>query len=128
MHKSIKVITALLALAGSAYLPSAIAQSTDTNNTTSSTDMLITLAETDAVLIEQLNELAINDAELLAQLLTMAESDQLKVERLLNLAETNPSMFWVLASVYNAQAAQKNSEDDDMVSTCGAIKDGTVIH
>jgi hypothetical protein len=125
MHKSIKVITALLALAGSAYLPSAIAQNTDTHNTT---DMLITLAETDAVLIEQLNELAINDAELLAQLLTMAESDQLKVERLLNLAETNPSMFWVLASVYNAQAAQNNSEDDDMVSTCGAIKDGTVIH
>jgi hypothetical protein len=54
----------------------------------------------------------------------MSEADPVKVERLLSLAETNPNMFWVLANVYNAQAA----EDDGMVSTCGAIKDGTVIH
>jgi hypothetical protein len=79
------------------------------------------------VLIEQLNELAVNDAELLTQLLTMAESDQLKLARLLTLAQNNPSMFWVLANVYNAQAAQNSSEDDDMVSTCGTIDDGAGI-
>jgi hypothetical protein len=56
----------------------------------------------------------------------MSEADPVKVERLLSLAETNPNMFWVLANVYNAQAAQ-NSSEDDMVSTCGTISDGTVI-
>jgi hypothetical protein len=123
MRKSIQVISTLLALTGSAYLPSAIAQSTDTHNTTSSTDMLITLAETDAVLIEQLNELALNDAELLTQLLTMAESNQLKLARLLTLAQNNPSMFWVLANIYNSQANTQNQQ----ATTLGAIDDGAGI-
>ena len=91
--------------------------------------MLITLAETYPDLIERLNHLAVNDVELLTQLLKMSEADPVKVERLLSLAETNPSMFWVLANVYNAQAAQNSSEDDDMVSTCGTISDGGgIIH
>jgi hypothetical protein len=121
MNKYIKVISMMLALSGSIYLPSAIASC---NNT--STDMLITLAETYPDLIDRLNYLAVNDVELLTQLLKMSEADPVKVERLLSLAETNPTMFWVLANVYNAQAAQ-NSSEDDMVSTCGAIDDGTVI-
>jgi hypothetical protein len=124
MNKYIKVISMMLALSGSIYLPSAIASC---NNT--STDMLITLAETYPDLIDRLNYLAVNDAELLTQLLKMSEADPVKVERLLGLAETNPTMFWVLANVYNAQAAQNSSEDDGMVSTCGTISDGGgIIH
>ncbi len=119
MNKYIKLISMMLALTGSIYLPNANASCT-----TSSTDMLITLAETAPELIERLNDLALNDAELLTQLLKMSEADPLKVERLLTLAETNPSMFWILANVYNTQAAQNSSEDDDVVSTCGTIDDG----
>jgi hypothetical protein len=115
MNKYIKVISMMLALSGSIYLPSANASC---NNT--STDMLITLAETYPDLIDRLNHLAVNDVELLTQLLKMSEADPVKVERLLSLAETNPTMFWVLANVYNAQA---NANEDDMASTCGAIDD-----
>ena len=115
MNKYIKVISIMLALTGSIYLPSANA--TSTNN---STDMLITIAETAPELIERLNYLALNDAELLTQLLKMSEADLLKVERLLALAETNPRMFWILANVYNAQA---DSQEQQMGSTFGTIND-----
>ncbi len=130
MNKYIKVISLLLALTSTIFLSAANAASSK-----STTDMLIDLAETDTVLIERLNELAINDEKLLSQLLTMAEADPIKVAKLLNLAESDPSMFWALANVYNAQAAQASCDSEPpkdnkrMGVTFGTISDGGgIIH
>ncbi len=90
--------------------------------------MLITLAETDPVLIDRLNELALNDEKLLNQILKMSENDPVKLERLVNLAENDPIMFWKLANIYNANEAESTKtlqpvEEQQMMSTFGAIKD-----
>ncbi len=133
MNKAIKVISTLVVLTSSLHLPNSLAQSSATLNTVSSTNMLINLAETDAVLIKRLNELAINDEKLLSQLLTMAEADPIKVARLLNLAESDPSMFWALANVYNAKAAKASCDSEPprdnqrMGVTFGTIKDGDLM-
>ena len=122
MNKYIKVISMLLALSSSIYLPSTFAATT-----TSSTEMLITLAETDPVLIDRLNYLALNDAKLLNQILKMSENDPVKLERLVTLAETDPDMFWKLANIYNAQEAEATAtklepvEEQQMFSTFGAV-------
>ena len=126
MNKYIKVISMLLALSSSIYLPNAFAATT-----TSSTEMLITLAETDPVLIDRLNELALNDEKLLNQILKMSENDPVKLERLVNLAENDPIMFWKLANIYNAQqaAAAKTVQpaEEQQMATFGIVKDGGVI-
>jgi hypothetical protein len=95
MNKYLKTIPVLLALTSSVYLPSV--------NAANSTDMLITIAETNPVLVERLNEVALNDSTLLNQLLTMADSDPAKLERLLNLAETNPEIFEQIVTVFNTE-------------------------
>lgn len=124
MNKYIKVISMLLALSSSIYLPSTFAATT-----TSSTEMLITLAETDPVLIDRLNELALNDEKLLNQILKMSENDPVKLERLVNLAENDPVMFWKLANIYNAQQTESTTtklqpvEEQQMYSTFGTIDD-----
>ena len=126
MNKYIKVISMLLALSSSIYLPNAFAATT-----TSSTEMLITLAETDPVLIDRLNELALNDEKLLNQILKMSENDPVKLERLVNLAENDPIMFWKLANIYNAQQAASAKTvqpiEEQQMSTFGIISDGDLM-
>ncbi|HBY84982.1 MAG TPA: hypothetical protein DEO86_03830, partial [Colwellia sp.] len=85
MNKYIKALSMVLVLTSSVYLPSAFAVSTS-----SSTEMLITLAETDPVLVDRLNDIALNDAKLLKQILKLAGSDASQLERLLDLAESDP--------------------------------------
>jgi len=123
MNKYIKALSVMLVLSSSVFLPSANAATT-----TSSTDMLITLAETDPMLVERLNDIALNDEKLLNQLLKMSESDPVKLEKLLNLAESNPYMFWMIANIYNAQepeptATELQPAEEQQMSTFGAIDD-----
>ncbi|ALO33949.1 hypothetical protein CMT41_03805 [Colwellia sp. MT41] len=120
MNKVIKVLSLVLVLTSSVYLPSAFAAST-----TNTTEMLITLAETDPVLIDRLNDIALTDKKLLKQLLNMAESEPVKLERLLNLAERNAHMFWMIANIYNAQSITlEQPVEEQPFSTFGAIQDG----
>lgn len=124
MNKFIKALSLILVLTGSVYLPSANAAST-----TGSTEMLINLAETDPVLVDRLNDLALNDPKLLNQLLKMAESDPVQLERLLDLSERNPNIFWKIATIYNAQSTTKIEpvEEEQQMSTFGIISDEDVI-
>lgn len=119
MNKYIKVLSILLVLTASVYLPSA-------NAASSTTEMLITLAETDQVMVERLNDLSVTDAKMLKQILKMAESDPVKVEQLLNLAERNPAMFWMIANIYNAQKTKSLEPvqvEQPVYSTFGTISD-----
>ncbi|PKG86250.1 hypothetical protein CXF85_00625 [Colwellia sp. 75C3] len=128
MNKYIKVLSLLLALTSSVYLPSAFAATT-----TSSTDMLITIAETNPDLIERLDDIAITNPELLNQLLTMADGDAEQLERLLNLAESNYYIFSKLASIKSVETTQEVKVEEEQVSpygqmsTFGAIDVGDVI-
>ncbi len=128
MNKYIKALSLLLALTGSLYLPNTFAAST-----TSSTDMLIEIAETNPVLVDRLNDLILDDPKLLKQLLKMSDADPVKLEKLLNLAERNPAMFWMIANIYNVQEPEPTAtklqpveEEQQMFSTFG-IDDGGVI-
>jgi len=128
MNKFIKVLSVALVLSSSVFLSSANAASA-----TSSTDMLLTLAENDPVLIDRLNDIALTDEKLLNQLLKMSESDPVKLERLVDLEETNPNMFWMIANIYNVQQPEPTAiklqpveEEQQMYSTFGTISDGTI--
>lgn len=121
MNKYIKVLSMVLALTSSVYLPSAFAASTS-----SSTEMLITLAETDPVLVDRLNDLALTDAKTLKELLKIADSDPVQLERLLNLLENDPESFDKLVTIKNAETTEELKIEQPMYSTFGAIKDGTI--
>ena len=114
MNKYLKIISLSLVLTGTVFLPNV--------NAASSTEMLITIAESNPVLVERLNEIALNDAKQLHQLLKMADSKPEQLERLLNLSETDPDAFSQLETVFNAEANQEKGS----VSTMG-IGDGGVI-
>tara|TARA_B110000467_G_C18298114_1_gene469428 strand:+ start:1122 stop:1472 length:351 start_codon:yes stop_codon:yes gene_type:complete len=114
MNKYLKVLSLSLVLTSGIYLPSV--------NATSSTEMLITIAESNPVLVERLNVIALNDTKQLNQLLKMADSKPEQLERLLNLAETDPEAFEQLVIISNAE----ETEADGEVSTTG-IGDGGVI-
>lgn len=122
MNKYIKALSMVLVLTSSVYLPSAFAIST--NN---STEMLITLAETDPVLVDRLNDIALNDAKLLKQILKLAGSDASQLERLLDLAESDPETLEKLVTIKNVETSQELKVSQPMYSTFGAIKDGGVI-
>jgi len=122
MNKYIKVLSMVLALTSSVYLPSAFAAKT--NN---STEMLITLAETDPVLVDRLNDIALNDAKLLKQILKLAGSDATQLERLLNLVENDPETFDKLVTIKDAEATLELKVEQPMYSTFGAIKDGDIM-
>jgi len=120
MNKFIKALSLILVLTGTVYLPSANAASTG-----KTTSMLITLAETDPVLVERLNDIALTDTKLLKQILKMAGTDPVKLEKLVDLAETDIDMFWTLANIYNTNKMQE--EEEQQMSTFGTIDDGGVI-
>jgi len=120
MNKYIKVLSMVLALTSSVYLPSAFAASTS-----SSTEMLITLAETDPVLVDRLNDLALTDAKTLKELLKIADSDPVQLERLLNLLENDPESFDKLVTIKNAETTEELEIEQPMYSTFG-IDDGTI--
>ena len=125
MNKYIKVLSLVLALTSSVFVTSAFAAS--------STDMLITIAETNPVLIERLDDIAITDPELLNQLLSMSDGDAVQLERLLNLAESNYYIFSKLASIKSVETTQEVKVEEEQVSpygqmsTFGAISDGDII-
>ncbi len=112
MNKYIKILSLSLALTGAVFLPNV--------NATSSTDMLITIAESNPVLLERLNVIALDDAVLLNQLLQMAESKPAQLERLLDLVESDLEAYEPLVSIHSAKATLKEGD----VSTKGTIKDG----
>jgi len=124
MNKYIKALSVVLVLSSSVFLSSANAASA-----TSSTDMLLTLAENDPMLVDRLNDIALTDEKLLSQLLRMSESDPVKLERLVDLEARNPNMFWMIANIYNAQEPEPTTtkiqpvEEEQMMSTFGAIND-----
>jgi hypothetical protein len=121
MNKYIKALSMVLVLTSSVYLPSAFAVSTS-----SSTEMLITLAETDPVLVDRLNDIAINDARLLKKILKLAGSDADQLERLLNLAESDPETLEKLVNIKNVEAGQELKVSQPMYSTFGTIDDGGI--
>lgn len=122
MNKYIKALSLVLTLTSSVFLPSAFAAS--------STDMLITIAETNPVLLERLDDIAITDPTRLNQLLTMADSNAGQLEKLLNLAESNPYIFSKLASIKSVEITQKLKVEEKQrspygqMSTFGTIDDG----
>jgi hypothetical protein len=129
MNKYIKVLSVMLVLSSSVFLSSANAANTVKN--TSTTDMLINLAENDPVFVDRLNDIALTDEKLLNQVLKMAESDPVKLEKLLDLEERNPNMFWMIANIYNVQAPKTlepaPAPGKGVMSTFGAISHGGVI-
>ncbi|KGJ87069.1 hypothetical protein [Colwellia psychrerythraea] len=122
MNKYIKVLSVVLALTSSVYLPSAFAASTN-----SSTEMLITLAETDPVLVDRLNDIALNDPKLLKKILKLAGSDATQLERLINLAESDPQTFEKLVNIKDVEATEELTVEQPMYSTFGTIKDGDIM-
>jgi hypothetical protein len=121
MNKYIKVLSMVLALTSSVYLPSAFAASTS-----SSTEMLITLAETDPVLVDRLNDLALTDAKTLKELLKLADSDPVQLERLLNLLENDPESFDKLVTIKSVETTEELKIEEPVFSTFGIISDGTI--
>ena len=124
MKKYIKALSLVLALTSSVYLPSVFAAN--------STNMLITIAETNPVLIERLDDIALNDQKLLNQLLNIADSDAEQLERLLNLADTNPFIFEKLVTIKSLETAQeikieKKLSPYGQVSVLGTISVGDII-
>ena len=99
MNKYLKALSLSLALTSAAYLPSV--------NAANSTEMLITLAENNPVLVARLSVIALNDAKKLSRLLKMADSKPEQLERLLNLAETDPEIFAQLVTINRAEESQK---------------------
>lgn len=112
MNKAIKTLALALTTTAALYVPNTLA---------SSTKMLLTIAENEPVVLEQLTELKQTDNALLQQLLVMAESNPEQLKRLLNLKATNPAEFEQLIVLW----ADKSDSDD--YSTNGTISDGTVI-
>lgn len=115
MKNYLKTLSIALAFTSSIYLPQALADS--------STSMLITIAESNPVLVERLNELAINDAKLLNQLLSLAESKPEQLQRLLDLKEQDPKTFEQLLTIKQAESSQKK----DGGNLSKGIGDGGVI-
>jgi hypothetical protein len=105
MNKFLKVVFLLLVLSSSVYLPSV--------NAASSTEMLITIAETNPVLLERLNTVAIDNAKLLNQVLKMANSKPEQLERLLDIAETDPEAFSQLVTINDAKEEISTMGIDD---------------
>ncbi len=129
MNKYIKALSVVLVLSSSVFLPSANAASA-----TSSTDMLINLAENDPALVDRLNDIALTDEKLLNQLLKMSESDPVKLEKLVDLESSNTKMFRMIANIYNVQEPEVTAElqpaeekEQQIFSTFGAISHGGVI-
>ncbi|NQZ86651.1 MAG: hypothetical protein HRT54_03625 [Colwellia sp.] len=114
MNKYFKAFSISLVLISSNYLP--------TVNAASSTEMLITVAETNPVLLERLNSIALNNPELLNQLLKMANSKPDQLERLLNIAETDPEAFTQLIIISDAEKAQ-----EEQVTMFGIDDEGGII-
>ena len=98
MKKYFKVLPVLFAIISSSYLPSV--------NATSSTEMLINIAETTPALLERLNAIALNNPVLLNQLLKMSDSKPEQLERLLSIAETDKEVFSQLVTISDAETAQ----------------------
>lgn len=111
MKKYFKALSISLVLISSSYLPSV--------NAANSTAMLITIAESNPVLLERLNTVALDNAELLNQLLKMADSKPEQLERLINIAETDPEVFSQLVTIDDVETALV----DGGVSTLGIISD-----
>lgn len=95
MKKYLKAMSMLFVLSGSVYLP--------TVSAASSNAMLITIAETSPVLLERLNNIALEDKAQLNNLLKMADSNPEQLERLLNLRESNPVAFEQLTEIVGAE-------------------------
>jgi hypothetical protein len=119
MKKYIKALSLVLALTSSVFLPSAFAAG--------STDMLITIAETNPVLLERLDDIAITDPTRLNQLLTMADSNAGQLEKLLNLAESNPYIFSKLANIKRVETTQELKVEEKQVSPYGKISTRGII-
>jgi len=114
MKTYLKALYLSIALTGSVYLPSV--------NAADSTEMLITIAETNPALVERLNDIALKNASLLNQLLKLADSKPAQLERLLNLAESDLETLKKLIMINNAEVIY----DEGGVSTTG-IDDGGII-
>jgi hypothetical protein len=127
MNKFIKALSVAVVLSSSVFLTNANAG--NTVNNTNPTEMLLTIAESNPILVDRLNDIALTDEKLLTQLLKMSESDPAKLEKLLNLEERNTKMFWMIANIYNAQITKALEPVDKKqhMSTFGAISHGGVI-
>jgi hypothetical protein len=119
MNKYIKTLSLAFVIAGSVYLPSVNATSADNK-------MLITIAETDPVLIDRLNDLALTNPKRLNQVLKMAGADSAQLTRILNLAENNPELFEKVSQISNLQRS-KRTKRSNRQSTFGTIHDDDVI-
>lgn len=126
MNKYIKALSMVLVLTSSAFLSIANAASANSSN-----DMLITLAETNPILIERLNDIALNDDQLIKGLLRLADSDAVQLERLLNIAESDPTTFEMLVTIEKASTVKEAPLVEEkapmMYSTFGTIKDGDLM-
>jgi hypothetical protein len=124
MNKFIKALSVMLVLSSTIYLPNASAISSS-----NSTEMLITLAETDPALVDRLNEIALSDPKLLQQILKLAGSDAAQLERLLDLAENDPETFAKLVTIKEVASGQtfELKIEEQQMSTFGAISDGGLM-
>lgn len=114
MNKYIKVLSLMLALTSSVYLPSVNAANTIRG-------MLITIAENTPVLIDRLNNLALNEPKLLQQIIKMAGTDAVQLERLLDLAEIYPVRFSQLVTINSVATTQKLKVEEEQVSPYGKM-------
>jgi hypothetical protein len=114
MNKYLKIVSVLFVLTSGVYLPSVKA--------VSSTEMLITIAETNPVLVERLSNIALHETELLIQLLNIADSKAEQLERLISLKETDPVAFEQLIVIKNAEMAPTKG-----IGFSEGIGDGGVI-
>ena len=130
MNRYFKVLTLVMIMVSSVYLPNVYAISS------SETDMLITIAEDDPVLIERLNDIAINDAVLLQQLFSLADSDATQLERLLDLADSDPETFAMLVTIKEAATTEEETTETETetevvdeleITTFGTVSSGGLM-
>ena len=106
---------ALIAVSSFIYLPNADAENT--------TDLLITVAENNPALLEELNTVTANNPDLLSTLLAMSGSDPTQLARLLDLFAVDKTSFDQLIIAYNTQ----NQTQNDSVSTLSVDDSGGIV-
>jgi hypothetical protein len=114
MKKYFKVLSIIVALISCSLLPNV--------NAASSTAMLITIAETNPVLLERLNTVTQGNKELLNQVLRMAESKPAQLERLLDIAETDPETFSQLVTISDAAISEEEASITGIEDGSGIIR------
>ncbi len=90
-----------------------------------SIEILLTLAESDPVLLERMNYLAVNEPKVSAAILNLANNNVELLTRLIDLAEINPLALQQVITIEQTREAQS---EELLVGTMGGIENDDIIY